>query len=291
MGKRLPATGGLPLVAMMIAFLAPNAWSPAVVGAGFTPLLAALAWLLWRRGRRDTLSLTGRIDDVRKRLDELDHDLEDTDRRLEAARKDLEAESRARACDMLEREVAQDRRLQAAQRRLVLQLEQRLEQLEIDRFRTQLRYFEACRDARIDSDTLATDLESCILAVSPQSDAAAWESALEDARLLHRQLQRGVGRLHAASRLDPLAYADVTTNGPSALPFNEEGELDEQTDHQLERIERSFEALEEIAAELVGDPDASGVRLRVDDEVMAALDEALDEANLESQARTSAERL
>ncbi len=294
-GKRLPTTGGLPLVAFVLAFFVPDAWSPAVVGAGFTPILAALTWLLWRRNRRDSTCLTERIDDVRGRLEELDEDLEDTDRRLEAARRDLKAERRPKASVMLEREVAQDRRLQAAQRRLVLQLERRLEQLEIERFRTQLRYFEACRDARIDSESLATDLDAAIQAVAQHAEAASWQGALEDARLLHRQLERGVGRLHAASRLDPLAYADITTSLPDALPPAETGELDEQTNHQLERIERSFEALEEIAAELVGDPDvgdpdASGVRLRVDDEVMAALEEAVLEEAIEGD-RISAERL
>ncbi|MEZ4335632.1 MAG: hypothetical protein R3B82_03305 [Sandaracinaceae bacterium] len=282
-GHRLAATGGIPLLAMVIAFFAPSPWGTAVMGAGLSPLLAAAAWLLYRRSRRDPTSFAERIGDVQRRLEQLDRDLEDTDRRLGAARADLEAETRERAADMLEREVRQDRRLQAAQRRLVLQLERRLEQLEVERFRMRLRYFEACRDARVDSASLALELEGLIRAVPADRVAPAWETVLEDARLLQRQLARGVRRLDAARRLDPLAYADVhgAELDAEAAPA-EEGALDEQTDVHLERIERSFEALEEIAAELVGDPDASGIRLRVDDEVMAALDEV--EAELAERA-------
>ena len=71
------------------------------------------------------------------------------------------------------------------------------------------------------------------------------------------------------------------------LPNSEEGEIDEQTDLQLERIERSFEALSELASELVGDPDGSGVRVRVNDEVMAALEEA----EVAERERISVERM
>lgn len=272
-GPRLPATGGIPLLAVLVAFFVPNPWSTAMVGAGLTPMLAAVAWLLWRKSHRDPACFAGRIEDLQKRLEELDLDLEDTDKRLGATRKDLESEQSERSHEMLEREVAQDRRLQAAQRRLVVQLEQRLERLEIERFRTKLRYFEACRDARIDNESIATELETCIRSVPSDRAEGVWETVLEDARLLHRQLARGVRRLHAARRLDPLAYADIAGEPADAQPPTEEGELDEQTDLHLERIERSFEALEEIAAELVGDSEGSGVRLRVDDEVLAVLDE------------------
>lgn len=285
-GRRLAATGGLPILAVVLALFAPSPWGTALVGAGLSPLLAAAAWLLYRRARRDPASYAQRIAEVQRRLEELDKDLEDTDRRLSGARADLDAETRPRASRMLAREVAQDRRLQAAQRRLVGTLERRLEQLEIERFRMRLRYFEACRDARIDSAALAHELEACIRAVPAERVTPSWDAVLEDARLLHRQLSRGVRRLDAARRLDPLAHADVADAAPDAPAAVDAGALDEATDVHLERIERSFDALEEIAAELVGDADASGVRLRVDDEVMAALDEV--EAELAERAeRTS----
>ncbi len=289
-GNRLAATGGIPLLAVVLAIFAPSPWGTAVMGAGLSPLLAAAAWLLYRRSRKDPTSYAERIADAQRRLEELDRALDDTDARLAAARADLESEARPRAASMLEREVVQDRRLQAAQRRLVVQLERRLEQLEIDRFRMRLRYFEACRDARVDSSALVAELDAVIRAVPAERVAPAWELVLEDARLLHRQLSRGVRRLEAARRLDPLAFADLAGTEVASVPSpTEEGALDEQTDVHLERIERSFEALEEIASELVGDPDASGIRLRVDDEVMAALDEV--EAELEERAeRISGER-
>jgi len=285
-GPRLAATGGLPLIAFALAFFSPGAWSTAMVGAGLTSFAGAFAWLLWRRLNRDPSSYTERIEDVQHRLEALDHDLEETDRRLDAARADFERELRPRTSDLLERELGQDRRLQSAQRRLVLQLERRLEQLRIERFRAQLRYFEACRDARIDSQAVAQELAARIREVPADRDPAMWETVLEDAMLLQRQLERGVQRLHAARRLDPLAYTDVTGEIADAAPPAEDGELDEQTEQHLERIERSFEALEEIASELVGDPDASGVRLRVDDDLIAALDEAV-ELEAEAQDRIS----
>jgi len=285
-GPRLAATGGLPLIAFALAFFTPGAWSAAMVSAGLSSFVGAFAWLLWRRRRRDPSAYGERIEDVQHRLEALDLDLEETDRRLDAARNDLERERSPRSIDRIEHELGQDRRLQSAQRRLVLQLERRLEQLRIERFRAQLRYFEACRDARIDSQAIAHELAARIREVPADRDPILWDPVLEDALLLQRQLARGVQRLHAARRLDPLAYADVTGELADAAPPAEDGELDEQTDQHLERIERSFEALEEIASELVGDPDASGVRLRVDDDLMAALDEAV-EVEAASEDRVS----
>ena len=272
-GKRAPLVSGLPAMVFALAFFLPSPFGAAAVGAGCSQIVFTLVWLLWRQSRRDPESFTARISRLRARLDELDSDLEDTDQRLAAAAADLEFERRSRGRQMLQRELAQDRRLQSAQRRLVLQLERHLEALEVERFRGQLRYFEACRDARIDSAALATELDACIRAVEHRADNPIWAPIIEEASLLHRQLERGVARLHAANRLDPLAYADVADEEPAdAGPPMQEGELDERTDQELQRIERSFEALEEIAAALVGGADASGVRLRVDDEVMAALD-------------------
>ena len=272
-GRNLPVTGGLPVLAVVLSFFVPHPFGGVVLCAGVTPLIAAIAWLLWRRRARDEGCFAARIERVEERLEELEQDLEDTGRRLEAARADLERETRARAAGLLERELAQDRRLQAGQRRLVAQLERRLERLEIERFRVELRYFEACRDAQIDSRDLAEELHARLRELERRELGEAWAAALEDGRLLQRQLARGVRRLRAARRLDPLAHADLAGTNPAAGAA-EEGDLDEQIDHQLERIERSFDAVAELAAELVGNADASGVRLRVDEDVLAALDEA-----------------
>lgn len=272
-GSRLPITGGLPALALLIAFFVPSPWGSVIVWAGFTPLLAAVVWTLFRRRRREEECFALQIQDVEARLDELEADLADTERRLTGAKEDLGSEMRSRAAQMLERELAQDRRLQGSQRRLVLQLERRLERLEIERFRVELRYYEACRDARHDSQDLADELHARLHEIESQRLEGPWEAVLEDARLLHRQLARGVRRLSAAQRLDPLAHVELAGDLVDALPPTEEGELDDQMDRQLERIERGFEAVDELTAELGGDPDASGVRLRVDDEVIAALDE------------------
>ena len=289
-GSRLPATGGLPVLAFVLAFFVPSPWNGMLVGAGMTPLLTALAWLLWKRRRREDACFAFRIREVEARLDELEHDLAETSRRLASAKEDLEIETRKRLARTLQQELRQDRRLQQSQRRLVLQLEQRLERLEIERFRTELTYFEACRDARVDSHELAEELRIRLEELESRRPEGAWEPILEEGRLLHRQLARGVSRLRAARRLDPLAHLELASELPNALPPTEEGDLDEQLDRQLERIERSFDAIDEIAAELVGDPDASGVRMRVDDDVMAALDEAELEAELERE-RVSVEGL
>lgn len=286
-GSRLPASGGLPILAIVLAFFVPHPWGSVVLGAGMTPLVAALAWILWRRRRRDEMCFAMRIDEVEGRLDEIEKDLADTGRRLEAAREDLTHETRPRPASTLERELAQDRQLQGSQRRLVRQLEGRLERLEIERFRVELRYYEACRDARVDSPDLAGQLHVRLRGLEAERTEPAWQPVLEDARLLQRQLGRGVRRLHAARRLDPLAFVDFVSDVPEANASSEEGDLDEQMERQLERIERGFEAVEELAAALSGDPDASGVRMRVDDDVLAALDEA--ELEIEGSDRISVE--
>lgn len=292
-GPRLPATGGLPTLAVVLAFFVDSPWEPVVVGAGFAPILIALAWLGWRRRRRDPSCFATRIDDVEERLEDVERDLVDTEKRVGAASEDLSYESRPRAQQMLERELAQDRRLRSAQRRLVRQLEQRLEQLQIERFREELHYYERCRDARIDAPELAGELAGRIQAVEGalgDHPSEGWVLALEEARLLLRQVSRGVQRLHAAVRLDPLAYADLTAEVANDVDEEPDGELDEQIDQQLERIDRSFAALEELAADLVGDADASGVRVRVDDDVMAAFDEAEHEVDADGD-RISVEGL
>lgn len=291
-GNKLAVTGGLPSLAIVLAFFVPSPWEPVLVACGFAPIFAALAWLAWRHRRADTSSFAHRIAHVEHRLDEVERDLRQTEDRVRGAREDLDAERHPRAIAMLERELAQDRRLRTAQRKLVSQLERRLEQLEIERFRSELRYFEACRDACVDAPHLGYELGERIRRVEHRLGGVAspsWAAALEEARLLRRQLSRGVQRLRAAVRLDPLAYADLTGELPDEAPEVAEGELDDQVQAHLERIDRGFAALEEIASEIVGDPDASGVRVRVDDEVMAALEEA--ELELEERDRVSVEGL
>lgn len=285
-GRRLPATGGIPTLAVVLAFFVPSPFEGLVVSAGFTPLLALLAWLAWRKRQRDPGSFALRIRDVRRRLAEVERDLGHTDERVEAAREDLSTETRARATAMLERELAQDRRLRSAQRKLVGQLEQRLEQLEIERFRSELRYYESCRDARLDAPEIAEELAARIDAIEarlPEATSEGWANALEEAHLLERQISRGVQRLRAALNLDPLGYADLAVDETAESSELDVGELDDQVEHHLERIERGFAALDELCSELARDADASGVRIRVDDEVMAALEEAsLDESGTRS---------
>jgi ribosomal protein L40E len=275
-GRALVVHGGLPVLAALFAILAPSPWGPVVVGAGFAPLLVALAWLAWRRQRRSPRSFKRRIEAIEVRLAQVQRDLRQTESRLVAAALDREAERRPRAAAMLDRELAQDRRLRGAQRRLVAQLERRLEHLEIERFRDALRYYEACRDARVESPLLAKELGRRIRAAEAQRPerSEAWDRALEEARLLQRQISRGVQRLHAALRLDPLAHAELAALEDDDGMVEGDGELDEQVDQQLERIERGFAALEELTAELAGELEGSGVRVRVDDGVLAALDEA-----------------
>ncbi len=291
-GRRLPATGGLPTLAVVLAFFVPSPWEPVVVGAGFAPLLVALAWTAWRRGQRDPASFRARIAELQRRLEEVERDLAHTDQRVIAATEDLDVETRPRAAATLTRELDQDRRLRRAQRRLVRQLERRLEQLEIERFRAELRFFERCRDARLDDPALADELARTIDELEAHlgdTMTDAWAIALEEAWLLQRQMSRGVQRLRAAVRLDPLAHADLAGEVANDVS-SDEGELDDQVDQHLERIARGFAAVEELASELVGDPDASGPRVRVDDEVLAALDEAEIELEVEPD-RVSVDRV
>lgn len=274
---RLPLTGGLPILAVILAVIAPSPWEAILLGTGFAPLLVALAWLGWRRSRRDATCFVVRIREIETRLSELGADLSQTDARLRVAREERDVEERVHAIAMLEREIAQDRRLRTAQRRMLAQLRARLERLEIDRFRAELSFHEACRDARLESTDLAEALGERIDAVEEDhaDDGEAWGQVVEEARLLQRQLARGVQRLHAARRLDPLTHAEAAGE-VEELPALEESELEVETDLQLERIERSLAAVDELAAELTGDPDASGVRLRVDDEMLAALEDELE---------------
>ena len=240
------------------------------------PLLFVVGWLLARRHRRDPQSFASRIARVQDRLELVLRDLGQTERRIVDGRADLDMESSPRAARLLRRELAQDLRLRAAQRRLADKLRASLEQLEIERFRDELGYYEAQRDGRREVSDEAGELRMRLASLRAQlgeGPSASWERALEDARILHRELSRGVQRLHAARRLDPLAHADLTEMPREPEPEAvESGDIEDQTELHLERIDRGFEALEEIDEDLLGED--SGVhRLRIEEDMLATLDE------------------
>jgi len=251
-----------------------------LLSLGFSPLLSAVAWLLWRSGQRDEKSFAKRIEALEAKLSDVQRDLDQTEERMAAARRDAKRFVGTRSEAAIDRELAQDERLRTAQRRLVVELTARVEQLRIARWRAELAYAEACRDARLPIPEVAAELETRIECLRQTLDgseieAEAWIDTLEEAYALHRDLTRGIPRLHAAARLDPLSHAGM--GAESLLEDDDEreelgGALDEDTELQLERIDRSFDALEELADEMAGDADSSGVRVRVDDEVMATLD-------------------
>ena len=291
----LPAVGGLPLLTAIAVLLVPgdSAIEAGLFSASFGPLMVALAYLAWRWPKRDPACHALRARALEAELEEIEKDLADSNRRIADANREIEEERHPRVIATLERELDQDRRLREAQRRLVYQLARRLDQLEVDRFRDELRFFQACRDRRVEAPELAEELRARIDAIearSEEGDAELWEPLIEEARFLRRQLVRGVQRLDAARRLDPLAHVETDTLRDET-PDTEAGALEEQTDHQLERIDRGFDAVDELDAHLAMDADSSGVRLRVDDEVLAALDEAEVELELEREDRISVDRI
>ncbi len=287
---RLLATLGPALVALFVVGAIPSdllvapadvLFEAGTIGVGFAPLLLALARLMRTRGRRDPSSYAARIEATEARLAALERDLADTAARIAAARQELTHETSDRIAENLRRELGQDRRLRVAQRRLASQLEARAQALEIERFRAELAYYEACRDECLDAPHEAQALTDKISALRTDLGAhpdPAWLQVIDDARALQVQLARGIQRLQAARRLDPLAYADLSIDLSAPEPDTSSADLDAQTELHLERIDRGFEALDELNDELEaranhgGDPDASGLRLRVDDEVLAALD-------------------
>ncbi|MFK7992090.1 MAG: hypothetical protein AB8I08_39090 [Sandaracinaceae bacterium] len=261
-----------------------------LLGVGLAPLLIALAWLTARKHRRDPSSFAARAEEAELRRDEIESDLARTEARIRTAKYEMEQEQSARLLTSLRAELQQDRRLRKAQRRLVRQLDQRLQQLGVERFRGELLYFEAHREDAEANPEIAMELARKIEDTRDQhgEGGPAWEQALEDARALHHQLSRGIERLAAARRLDPLRYADLTPFEPEdALSVDSEGDLGGQIEHHLERIDRGFEALDELRRELSGDADASGLRMRVDDDVLAALDAEEEELLIDEGARIS----
>lgn len=299
---RLLAIGGPALLAWIVVIGMPDGVlgepgasivEAGAIGVGLAPLACALLWLVGQRRRRDPRSFAARIEATEARLEELERDLEHTERRILAARRDLDDEKSPRASAVLRRELEHDRRLRAAQRRLIEQLEDRRERLAIERFKAELVYFEACRDAPVDAPAEARALAARIEALRcslGEHREEAWERVLEDARVLHRQLARGVARLEAARRLDPLAHADLHVDPHAPSDERAADELEDRMELHLERIERGFDAIDELNADL-DDPDASGMRLRVDDEVLAALEAELEEAPRELGKRTSVDGL
>ena len=298
---RALSVGAPPLLALLVLFVLPDGAiaEPAgslveagVLGAGFAPLVVALAWFFGVRRRREPSSYAARMDEAEARLEELEQDLRSTESRIRAARRDLREETRPRLVSSLRAEIAQDRRLQDAQARLTAQLEHRLQQLAVERFRGELVYFEACRDA-LDSDAeaapiLGTKIRELERQLGDDVDET-WSRALEDAHALHHQLARGVERLRAARRLDPLLYADLTETDETEEPASE-GDLSERIEHHLERIALRFDALDELGQAMrssVPDAEGSGMRVRVDEELFASLEDEEEELPFDPEARIS----
>lgn len=261
-----------------------------LLGVGLAPLLIAMAWWIQRKRQRDAGSFAARAEEAELRRDEIESDLARTEARIRSAKNDIERETSPRLLAGLRAELQQDRRLRKAQRRLVRQLDQRLQQLGVERFRGELLYFEAHREDVEANPEVAMQLARKIEdARDRDSDGgAAWEHALEDARALYHQLSRGIERLAAARRLDPLRYADLTSFETEDEVFAvDEADVGGQIEHHLERIDRGFEALDELRRELSADADASGLRMRVDDDVLAALDAEGEELLIDEGARIS----
>lgn len=299
---RLMRVGCPATVAALLWMVLPEgALSPAgqavldggLLGASLAPLLIALVWLTQRRRRRDPESFAARAEEAESRRDAIQSDLRRTEARIRTAKRELDEERSPRLLAGLQAEIEQDRRLRKAQRRLVRQLDQRLQQLGVERFRTELAYFEAHRETNEEDSSLGFELASKIEhAQSELSDGSPpWERALEDARALQHQLSRGVERLAAARRLDPLCYADLTASHEEVRLEADDEDLADRIERQLERIDRGFEALDELRRELSPDADESGMRMRVDDDVIAALDAEQEERLAEDGGRISVTHL
>lgn len=245
------------LVAMVGLLLLPASAlvEAAFLGAGLAPLASVVAWLSLRRRRRDANALGPQIDRLETRLMALRADLAATERRIAGASHDLLVAWSPRSVRAAQRELVQDRRLAAAQRRMYLELKAKIERLRIARIRAEMAYAEACRDARLEMPELSADLAARIVSLDRSLDGSeqeseAWSALLEDLRLLHRDLTRGVPRLLAASRLDPLSHAGLADepheDDLEGSVVASDGSLDGETDHQLERISRGLEAIDEL---------------------------------------------
>lgn len=248
-----------------------------LLGVGLLPFLTVLATFMWRRGQRSHDAYGPRAEALQDRLDAVEEDVTATEVRIRSARVELERARGSVAAADLRRELAQDERLLAAQERMADEVRARLESIHIQQWREELGYYEACRDARISAPDVAAELADRIHhrrnSLAQQSDS--WDQVLEEAASLHRQLARGIPRLLAAAKLEPLHFAGEVDDTANPAPPGSAG-LDDDTHEQLERIERSFDALDDLAAEL-SDPaqkDESGIRMRVDEEVGAGGAEA-----------------
>ncbi|MGF1467870.1 MAG: hypothetical protein ACFCGT_17255 [Sandaracinaceae bacterium] len=302
--RRFYAVGLLALAATLLAVaIPPGALSPLltlgqqtvleelVMTLAVLPLLLFLGWVGWRRRRRDAAAYVARIDEVETQVAGLQSDVMATERRLSAARRDRGRLDEGGAARELEHEIAQDQRLRQAQRRLVAELAGRAEQLRVERWRRELVFYEACRDSRVEAPELAAELANRIEELEDDlgrrnAPRDLWGPVLDDSWSLQRSLSRGVPRLLAAARLDPLARVDLVQAPPASASAGGES-LDDELERHLDRIERDFDALEELEDEM-RDTDASGVRVRVDDEVITAYEEELQARREErAQGRTS----
>lgn len=249
----------------------------AVLGVGLAPLASVMAWLTLRRRRRDDSALGPQIDRLETRLAALRLDLAATERRIAGASHDLLVAWSDRGVRAAQQELTQDRRLAAAQRRMYLELKAKLERLRIARIRAEMAYAEACRDARIETPELAADLAARIVSLERSLDGSeqepeAWALLLEDLRLLHRELTRGVPRLLAAARLDPLSHAGLADE-PHEVDWRDrdvnatDGSLVGETELQLDRIARGLDAIDEVERGETAPPPESRVRVRLEEDL------------------------
>lgn len=244
-----------------------SALEAGVFGVGLLPLLSAMVRMWWRRRRSEPGALTSRIEKLRGEHNILRRDLRATQTRIASAERERAA-AQGRASTALLRELEQDRRLRTAQRRMIGDLSERMEQLEIEGWRLDLQYFEACRDARLDAPEVVAELAAKIDALEKsqarETRSIAWQRAIEDATVLHRELARGVPRWLAATRLDPLTHAQLVA--PDAQEDTHEAvALKDDTESQLERIDRGFSALEELSSEIRDLSSSAQVRVSVDE--------------------------
>ena len=291
--RRFYAVAAPAVTTLVVLFgLSPNALEPwltvgqqalleeVALALGVLPALVFFGWLGWRARRRDPVAVRLRLAELDQRVGRLRDDLRATQRRLGAARRDLERAPEGVMSQALAEEVEQDRRLREAQRALLAELTKRAEQLRVVEWREELAFFEACRDARRDAPELAAELATRIEDLEADLDARdapddLWLPVLEEAWATQRALSRGIPRLLAAARLDPLARVDLVAQSELPQP-RLDGSLADETEDQLDRIERAFEVLEELELE-IAESDASGVHVRVDDDLIETFEEALAE--------------